>query len=384
LGVAREEDSPLALRRILMDAIESLKPNVNVPSRAKAWRTYQVLYSRYVEQFTQKETAVELGLSVRHLRREESSALQALATYLWHHYDLESKWRERTGVPVGPEKAGARTPSAEQELGWLQESVPSEPVDVQSLISEVLQLARSLAQASQVHIECRMPDDAPHLIVQRTTLRQALLAILTATIRSVPGGRVTIQAQVEGSQMRICIQLQGQRAISGLSTDEIERLETARRLVDLSSGSLELVPGEGGQHPPAVEITLPAAEQIPVLVIDDNVDTLQLLQRYLSNSRYRFIGTSDPEQAMQLARESSPQMIVLDVMLPDMDGWELLGRLRQHPQALHIPIIVCTILPQEHLALSLGAAGFVRKPVTRKAFLSALDCQLALLSRESP
>jgi len=71
-----------------------------------------------------------------------------------------------------------------------------------------------------------------------------------------------------------------------------------------------------------------------------------------------------------------PQIIVLDVMMPQTDGWRVLSRLRQHPLTSNIPVIVCTILAQEALALSLGANAFLRKPVTRQAFLAALDRQV--------
>ena len=132
-----------------------------------------------------------------------------------------------------------------------------------------------------------------------------------------------------------------------------------------------------------IRISVPAKERIPVLVIDDNADTLRLLERYLSNSRYRFLGTPDPAQAVDLAEKQSPRIIVLDVMLPGVDGWELLGRLRQHPKTCDIPTIVCTILPQEQLALDLGATEFIRKPVSRQALLSALDRQLSSVSTAS-
>jgi CheY-like chemotaxis protein len=59
--------------------------------------------------------------------------------------------------------------------------------------------------------------------------------------------------------------------------------------------------------------------------------------------------------------------------MPQTDGWRVLSQLRQHPLTSHIPVIVCTILVQEALALSLGACAFLRKPVTRQAFLAALD-----------
>jgi CheY-like chemotaxis protein len=60
-------------------------------------------------------------------------------------------------------------------------------------------------------------------------------------------------------------------------------------------------------------------------------------------------------------------------MMPQVDGWKLLGQLREHPLSEHIPIVVCTILAQEELALSLGASAFLRKPFKRQAFLAVLD-----------
>jgi CheY-like chemotaxis protein len=120
-------------------------------------------------------------------------------------------------------------------------------------------------------------------------------------------------------------------------------------------------------------LTLPIVEGVPILVIDDNADTLRLLQRYLSGTRYHFMGARDPEQALAMTKQTMPRVIVMDVMMSGVDGWELLGRLRTHPATRNVPVIVCTILPHEPLALTLGAAGFLRKPVSRDAFLAALN-----------
>ena len=152
----------------------------------------------------------------------------------------------------------------------------------------------------------------------------------------------------------------------------------ARQLAELSGGTLESTPGGTPECSFQIKLILPTAEERAVLVIDDNADTLQLFRRYVTGSSYLFVGTSDPQQAIPLAQELKPQIIVLDVMLPGIDGWELLGQFRAHPATQNTPIIVCTILPQERLALTLGAAAFLRKPVTRKALLSALDRQAGL------
>jgi CheY-like chemotaxis protein len=152
--------------------------------------------------------------------------------------------------------------------------------------------------------------------------------------------------------------------------------------LSLSGGELTLsLDGQDG--PFSAELVLPAIGRLPVLVIDDSVDSLRLLQRYVSDTRYYVVGVQDPGQALSLAEKVSPQIIVLDVMMPQVDGWEMLARLRQHPLTQHIPIVVCTILAEEELALSLGADGFLHKPVTRQAYLEALDRQLKRLASES-
>ena len=102
----------------------------------------------------------------------------------------------------------------------------------------------------------------------------------------------------------------------------------------------------------------------------------QLIKRHLEESNYTFVGVSDPRDALAKAVACTPRVILLDVMLPGIDGWELLGRLREHPVTRATPIIVCTILPHERLSLTLGAAAFLRKPFTRAALLAALDTQV--------
>jgi CheY-like chemotaxis protein len=144
----------------------------------------------------------------------------------------------------------------------------------------------------------------------------------------------------------------------------------AQRLADLSGCKLDL-----SVNTQSFDVTLvvPALEQVPILVMDDNLDTLQMLSRYASSSRYHVITSHEPEQAIKLAEFHRPKAIVLDVMMPHVDGWELFQRLRQHPPTADIPIIICTILAQKELALLLGASDFLRKPISRQSFLNALD-----------
>jgi CheY-like chemotaxis protein len=256
------------------------------------------------------------------------------------------------------------------------------PTDLREALPELLDLVRPLAAQHVVNLEFVASDGLPHQAVHPVALNQALLNLLSVAIPRTPGGHVTISAKPRGWE--VDIQIHGSEARSvprPTSEDDLTSLDMAGRLADLCGGRLTL--SEQTEATFSATLTLPALERLPVLAIDDNADTLQLLQHFTTGTRYRLVGTRDPEQAIDLAQELSPQIIVLDIMMPQVDGWKVLGRLQHHPLTGHIPIIVCTILAQEELALSQGACGFLRKPVTQETLLAALDQQAARLGSES-
>jgi len=376
-GLQRHPDPALSLRRVLVEAIESLKPGSDVPPHASAWRYYQVLDRRFVEQIPQRDISISMALSVRQLRRQEVAALRVLADQLWGRYGLQL---QAGRVPVAGEAppAEAEEVGADREIEWLRTTLPLELTDVAEFVQSVIQTIGPLCQAAQVLVELALPVRLPRLAVQPTTLRQALISILTVAARCVRGGRVCLEAQVHGDRACLEVRVEASRrhaAPAPLTQEDREGLELARQLVALSGGvlELELEPQRGRLF--SARLVLPAAQELTVLIIDDNADTLHLFQRYLAGSRYSVLAIQHPGRALELAQEMQPAFIVLDVMLPGVDGWELLGRLREHPATRGIPIIVCTILPQERLAMTLGAAAFLRKPVSRTTLLAALDAQ---------
>ena len=110
---------------------------------------------------------------------------------------------------------------------------------------------------------------------------------------------------------------------------------------------------------------------------------MELYRRYLVDSRYRFVGARDAHEGLALAKEISPQVIVLDVMMPEKDGWSFLGQLKVHPKIQHIPVIISSVLQQANLAQTLGAVEFLHKPVSRADLLSSLDRQMERLATKS-
>lgn len=391
LGLEQHAQPPGALRSLLLAAIQALKPEGQTPAHAKSWRAYQILRQRFQEQFTQQEVASDLGLSIRHLRREERWAVRLLAEELWTAHQLAARWPQL--LPGATQQVDVLSSPAETPPGWAEEitrlhdSLTTEPVELGELLQVVAQLVGPLLQSAAVQLTLTTPDYPLWVDAQGTTLRHALLNILSATIQVAPGGRVSLAASSQGQLAKVEIVVARGSAFSDdcspLNQTVLESLAIARQLSELSAAALTVtLPGSDDQAL-TVQVHLPCFERISVVMIEDNPDTLLLVQRYLLHSRYRLIGVSDAEQALVTLEKHRPQVIVLDVMLPGVDGWELLGRLRQHPATHDVPIIVCSILPQESLALALGATAFLRKPFTQQTLLALLDRQLDHPVREA-
>jgi CheY-like chemotaxis protein len=99
-----------------------------------------------------------------------------------------------------------------------------------------------------------------------------------------------------------------------------------------------------------------------VLIIDDNPDAINLLRRFLSEQNYVCLEAHTAESGIQLARTLHPWLVILDVMMPDTDGWEVLQNLKHHPDTRTIPVLICSVLDIPEVALSLGADGYLKKP----------------------
>ena len=130
---------------------------------------------------------------------------------------------------------------------------------------------------------------------------------------------------------------------------------------------------------PEIEIVLRMTSQnATIFIIDDNEGWVELLGRFLEGYNYLVVSASGGQDIVDQAQELNPALIILDVMMPERDGWELLQRLRVRPATAQIPILVCTVFNDAQLAYSLGATGFISKPANREQILEALE-QIAII-----
>jgi len=177
-------------------------------------------------------------------------------------------------------------------------------------------------------------------------------------------------------------------------------LAISRRFCELLGGDLNAhsEPGEGSTFTIRIPATLPgtqpsqlSADATPVvtgnrleslhdskpgstiLVIDDDPESCEIIERYLTKDGYTVATATSGEQGLQLAHELQPAAITLDVMMPEMDGWSVLRALKADPALRKIPVIMLTMIDDRTRGYSLGAVDYLTKPVDRELLNKALS-----------
>jgi CheY-like chemotaxis protein len=143
---------------------------------------------------------------------------------------------------------------------------------------------------------------------------------------------------------------------------------TIRLPEQVVDGRLPAVAGELG---PDV-VALPASGS-RVLVIDDDPAVHDLLKRYLTKEGFGVVGAAAGAEGVQLARELQPDVIVLDVMMPSMDGWAVLTGLKADAEVSDIPVIMLSIVDDKNLGFALGASDYLTKPIDRDRLVGVLE-----------
>ena len=107
-------------------------------------------------------------------------------------------------------------------------------------------------------------------------------------------------------------------------------------------------------------------------MIEDSDSAFGLYERYLDGTGWQVIHLADAQGAADMVRQVRPGAIVLDIMMPDVDGWTVLQALRLDPELAATPIIICSVVYDPGLASALGASACLAKPVSRPELVAAL------------
>ncbi len=360
------------LKLVLIDAINGLMPDKQTPYDTKAWKFYELLNYCFVDQIGQKEAAKNLLISLRTLQRLLPEAIETLAEQVASKYHLTLmdgeveplQKKDRPGEPAELDETWVK------ETDSLKAKYSGNIIDIHKMLKEISQILQPISGIDQNKVQIEIPEEAWLVMGQVTFLRQAVLTAVSAFDRQKPG-QIVITSEQKGSLGIIQIKGRGGENIDNSARADIPAALT--NLMQMLKGSVEILRSTAEL---SIRLSFPAQKQYKIMVVDDNADAIRLVEKYLSSNIYTVTGVQDPEMVLSEIEKERPFLILMDVMLPNIDGWMLLSQIRLKPGLSKIPVIVSTILPQEHLSISLGADGFLRKPYSQQELLRVLEAQV--------
>jgi len=279
-----------------------------------------------------------------------------------------------------------------------------EPVDLKRMIQSVMSTAVGFVRDKPIKLLTDVPDDLPVVVADERRIRQVLTNLLGNAGKFTEEGFIKVSATYDDYQVVISVQDTG----IGIPADRIhavfeqfEQVDSSstrryggtglgvplsREFVRLHGGDMwiqETEVGKGTTFSFSLPIGGPDAIQEEermdpgplgrvVLTVDDDPTVITLFRRYLEREGYRVFGLTDGRRVLAEAKRLKPYAITLDVIMPGMDGWQVVQALRSDPETRDIPIIICSILSEMDRGVSLGVADYLVKPISEESLLSAL------------
>jgi CheY-like chemotaxis protein len=354
------------LRQALLDAVAALYPGAGVDTTSPAWRGYRILELRYLEDRPAADVMLHLGLSKTQYHREHNRALHAVASVLWE------SWQRAARLPTTP----SAPPFAEALPGAPGRREGERPsgrspgrLDAAATIREVSRLLQPLCHQRGVRLEVEVPAHVPYLLGDRVALRHALLAILSHAVHGADRGSIGIR--VERTDDQLGIYMSGS-AGAPLSPADLG-LPPSEPFVTALRGHAALRLGASAHHDWVVELSFPVEASRTLLVVDNSEDFIRLVQHYLHGANWEVRGALDVESAHQLAENAGPSAILLDIVMPGRDGWDLLLALKGSEKTGRIPVIICSVIDEPDVASSLGADAVLQKPIDQQRLIDILE-----------
>ena len=354
-----EADRTNALRSLLVGEIEALKPASEVDVYSRGQRSYNILSLRYIEGLSQESAAERLQMSLRTLQRSQRQAVLFLAYKLWSS-------RQDVSPDDKPISSQQWQSQLDQEITRLSQSAAQ--IDLQTVFQAV---NRITAARSPKRYGLHISLDQGQLVcpIHTSVLQQILLSLLDSVMKRAPSDTMHLLGQ-HFDQQTIRIKVIGGSPTSG---EPLDLTLVQGLLASQPDCILEIV----SENPLTVALNVPLVQfgdqPRTILFVDDNTDLATLFTSFCAGTQYELVHINQGAVAQEKIREVKPDIIILDVMLPDVDGWELLISIKADSATAPIPVIVCSVVTDPNLALDLGASLYLQKPVWRDQFLEAIE-----------
>ncbi len=352
-----------SFRSLIISTIESIRTDPELVLDQKSDRFYNILNLRYIKKHSVQRSLSMLTVSERQFYRDHAKAIQIVTSMLSEHL------RGERAISLSMEKEEAGSVASEVRRTRIESKQTR--TDFKEVVQGILGAVQTLLNESNVSIETVIPNQIAILDSDRTVMRQIILLILSELIMNVPDSQIIFRCEAVDSHIRTSFRLSLKNHMTRLPEilSHIVQQESLQQLVQSVQGEITSSMSDSAFD---ISFEIPQHHET-ILVIDDNPSIINLFQRYASNLPYQVVGADAYEIAIRFARTLQPKMIILDVMLPGQDGWEILQNLKSHPKTSMVPVLVCSVLHVAGLALSLGADSFLKKPPGQTEFIQLLQ-----------
>jgi signal transduction histidine kinase/CheY-like chemotaxis protein len=291
-----------------------------------------------------------------------------------------------------------------------------ERFDLKQILEEVMATAAPLVATKNNEFVSDFNADLGNMRADLTKVRQTLLNLLSNAAKFSENGTITLSARREGRDDGDWILITVTDTGIGIPEEKFATvfeefsqadnsttreyggtglgLPISRRFCRMMGGDLTVKsePGKGStfiaELPAEVTVASSAEETVriadqeslqitpgeqPILVIDDDPNARELLLRTLELDGHVVVTAGSGEEGLDLARRLQPMLITLDIMMPGMDGWAVLRKIKADPELQHIPVVMVSMVGDRDLGYSLGAVESLTKPVDRKKLLDVVQ-----------
>jgi signal transduction histidine kinase/DNA-binding response OmpR family regulator len=273
---------------------------------------------------------------------------------------------------------------------------------VRDVLEYGVALTRERAVQHGVAVTLEVAPDVGEVDADELRFKQVVLNLLSNAVKFTPaGGKVVVRAIRLADELQVTVADTG----IGVPSEDRERifesfqqgarsasrhegtglgLTLSRRIVELLGGRmwLDSSVGVGSTFGFSVPIVVPTrsdrratpvdGDSPLVVVIEDDRRSLELATLFLEGAGLRVVGVREGLEGLETVRRLRPAVVVLDIRIPGLDGWDVLSSLKRDPRTASIPVIVVSIVDERGRGFALGAAEYLVKPASREEVLSAL------------
>ena len=278
-------------------------------------------------------------------------------------------------------------------------------VNITDITNSVLSTMTGLIKDKPIHLKRVIQPDLPTVRADAIRTRQVMINLLSNAAKFTDEGDITVEVALRPAQAgrhEVCISVTDTgpgiavadqaklfQPFSQVDDSPTRKtggtglgLSICQHIVNMHGGKI-WVDSDVGRGS-TFHFTLPLfRKETPsaslsggdkvILTIDDDIQVIGLYERYLRPQGYQVIPLTDPSKAVEQVKKFKPYAVTLDIMMPGVDGWQVLDELKGDPDTRNTPVIICSIVEELEKGFNLGATDYLVKPILEEDLVNALD-----------